>query len=259
MRVPRSQLLQGIISVDRDGTFNLNSDPRVLYSTMLRTRAFIIHACPLHILACSTIVIRYSIVRRQFRNISGKKEETQLIDYQTQHMKIFPELAKAFVFANAANYMNDLLQVTLKQIENGEFKKLDLMHHLTSALKAVQTQDSYEGTERLRQSIGGAGYSGWAGLAGEIHLFSPCITFEGDNTVMAHQAYNYLSKQAKYVLKGEHEKLATDPVTAYLKGINSCGDRKCKISSIDQLMDVETVLEVLETKSLLQLRRLVSL
>ena len=55
------------------------------------------------------IVTRYSVVRRQFRNISGREEETQLIDYQTQQMKIFPQLAKAFAFAAANNHMMRLL------------------------------------------------------------------------------------------------------------------------------------------------------
>jgi len=40
--------------------------------------------------------LRYSTVRRQFKNISGRKEETQLIDYQTQQFKLFPLLATAF-------------------------------------------------------------------------------------------------------------------------------------------------------------------
>ena len=76
VRVPRSQLLQGITSVDREGTFSLNSDPRILYSTMLKTRVLIICGNTLPLLACALIVLRYSIVRRQFRNISGRQEET---------------------------------------------------------------------------------------------------------------------------------------------------------------------------------------
>jgi len=49
---------------------------------MLKTRIFIFGAMPAHMIQILTIAVRYSIVRRQFRNISGKPEETQLIDYQ---------------------------------------------------------------------------------------------------------------------------------------------------------------------------------
>ena len=62
--------------VDREGNFSLNSDPRILYSTMLKTRCQIINGCPMNMLAALTIVLRYSIVRRQFRNTDGTEEET---------------------------------------------------------------------------------------------------------------------------------------------------------------------------------------
>jgi len=37
----------------------------------------------------------------------------------------------------------------------------------------------------IRQSIGGAGYSAWSGMQEIIQEYSPDVTFEGDNTVMA--------------------------------------------------------------------------
>lgn len=37
----------------------------------------------------------------------------------------------------------------------------------------------------IRQSLGGAGYSAWSGIPKYIDEYSPTVTFEGDNTVMA--------------------------------------------------------------------------
>jgi len=37
----------------------------------------------------------------------------------------------------------------------------------------------------IRQSLGGAGYSAWSGIPYLIEDYSPEVTFEGDNTVMA--------------------------------------------------------------------------
>lgn len=90
VRVSRKAMLSRFTTIDKEGTFSLEGDPRVLYSTMLKTRVLIFCASHLISAGCLLIAIRYSICRRQFRNISGKKEETKLLDYQTQQMKLFP-------------------------------------------------------------------------------------------------------------------------------------------------------------------------
>lgn len=47
-------------------------------------RVMLTHGSKLYLANGLTIALRYSVVRRQFKNISGQKEETQLLDYQTQ-------------------------------------------------------------------------------------------------------------------------------------------------------------------------------
>ena len=83
VRVPRDQLLQKFVQVDRDGTFSVSGDIRALYASMLITRTQMVKAASLTTNMGLTIALRYSTVRRQFKNISGQKEEVQLIDYQT--------------------------------------------------------------------------------------------------------------------------------------------------------------------------------
>ena len=83
VRIPRDQLLQKFTSVDREGNFSVEGDIRVLYASMLITRTQMVRAASLMASIGLTIGLRYSAVRRQFRNISGQKEEVQLIDYQT--------------------------------------------------------------------------------------------------------------------------------------------------------------------------------
>lgn len=60
-----------------------------------------------------------------------------------------------------------------------------------------------DGLLQIRQSVGGAGFTAWSGLPNLIADYSPCVTFEGDNTVMAQQAAKYLQKLVKKVYKGE--------------------------------------------------------
>ena len=83
VRIPRSQMLQRFMKVDRDGSVSIQGDLRLLYSVMLKIRNIIVYCSKYTFLRFLTVAIRYSIVRRQFRNISGRKEETQLLDYQT--------------------------------------------------------------------------------------------------------------------------------------------------------------------------------
>ena len=80
VRIPRDQLLQRFISVDREGSFSIEGNLKILYSIMLKTRMSII--CGSKFFQLPIVMgIRYSLVRRQFKNVSGVKEETQLLDY----------------------------------------------------------------------------------------------------------------------------------------------------------------------------------
>ena len=59
------------------------------------------------------------------------------------------------------------------------------MHHFSSGMKTVYTQQTMDGLIILRQCIGGAGYSAWSSLPRLIDDLSPVVTYEGDNTIMA--------------------------------------------------------------------------
>lgn len=85
----------------------------------------------------------------------------------------------------------------MSELKEGKFELLDYCHHLSSGMKSVYTQQAFEGLLLMRQSIGGAGFSAWSGLPRLITEYSPNVTFEGDNTVMAQQSCNYLFKLTK--------------------------------------------------------------
>jgi hypothetical protein len=70
-------------------------------------------------------------------------------------------------------------------------------------MKSVFSQLTNDGLLQIRQSVGGAGFSSWSGLPYLIADFSPVVTFEGDNTVMAQQCNKFLMKLVKRVHKGE--------------------------------------------------------
>lgn len=72
VRIPRSQMLSRFVSVDSDGNFSLEGDLRVLYATMMGIRTLLIEQSPYVNWAASSIAVRYSVVRRQFRNGPGE-------------------------------------------------------------------------------------------------------------------------------------------------------------------------------------------
>lgn len=84
VRIPRDQMLQRFIGVDRDGSVQMNGDMRALYTTMMYIRYALIYQTWSVYSQALLIALRYSVVRRQFKNISGQKEETKLLDYETQ-------------------------------------------------------------------------------------------------------------------------------------------------------------------------------
>ena len=71
VRIPRSHMLQRFINVDRDGSVSITGDLRILYSTMLYIRVSIITNGFKYLASTLVISLRYSAVRRQFKNISG--------------------------------------------------------------------------------------------------------------------------------------------------------------------------------------------
>lgn len=83
VRIPRTNMLMGFCELDREGTFSIIGDLRVLYSVMMVIRLQIVICMGPNILLGATIATRYSSVRRQFKTYHGKKEERKLLDYQT--------------------------------------------------------------------------------------------------------------------------------------------------------------------------------
>lgn len=161
-------------------------------------------------------------------------------------MKLFPQLAMSFAHTISNSYVVEVYEKMTEQIDKNDFGLLEIMHHFSSGFKSVQTQDTCDGAEIIRASLGGAGYSAWSGLPRIMDEYSPTVTFEGDNTVMAQQSFNFLAKQAKSAFKGKLEKIADSPAFDYLKDIGKVFKRQTSVSRIEDLMNIDTVKEILE-------------
>mmetsp|Transcript_3548 Transcript_3548/g.5347 ORF Transcript_3548/g.5347 Transcript_3548/m.5347 type:complete len:216 (-) Transcript_3548:1029-1676(-) len=106
VKVPREQMLQKFMKLDQDGSVSFDGDIRMLYSVMLRARNHIVATSKNSMAMGLTIGIRYSLVRRQFRNVGDKTQETKLLDYQTQQFKLFPIIADMFGHAIFSDHLD---------------------------------------------------------------------------------------------------------------------------------------------------------
>ena len=71
VRIPRDYMLQKFVQVDREGKFSIEGDVREMYTVMMFIRAGMVIKTKNFLARGLTIGLRYSVVRRQFKNISG--------------------------------------------------------------------------------------------------------------------------------------------------------------------------------------------
>lgn len=81
-------------SVSDDGLYEKRGDEKVSYATMLTVRAKIPTTCFWGLSIATTIITRYSLVRKQFKNDKG--EEIKILDYQLQQDKTIPYIAETY-------------------------------------------------------------------------------------------------------------------------------------------------------------------
>ena len=56
------------------------------------------------------------------------------------------------------NFIRELFEKTMSEVEESNFSGLDVLHHLLAGLKDIQTEESIWGVELCRRTCGGAGY-----------------------------------------------------------------------------------------------------
>ncbi len=64
VRITREQMLMRFVSVDKEGTFSIEGDTRILYAVMMNIRMQLIDHSGISLAKALTIAIRYSAVRR---------------------------------------------------------------------------------------------------------------------------------------------------------------------------------------------------
>jgi len=67
VRIPREDMFMGIAAIEKDGSFEIKGDLRVIYSIMMNIRLLLIKDVAFGAFTALQASLRYNAVRRQFK------------------------------------------------------------------------------------------------------------------------------------------------------------------------------------------------
>ncbi|KAM5540990.1 hypothetical protein V8D89_005301 [Ganoderma adspersum] len=204
VRIPKEQMLSAFAGVTDEGEYvrpphaklsyggdfehdDANSVVKMLYIRS-RMRTFqsppsMVSSGGWTIARAATIAIRYATVRRQ-----GTKGddglERQVITYPSVYHRLLPILAHAYVFIVLGRNLTTAFTALLARLSTGDTSLLPSMHATTAGLKVLVSTTAIADLETARRSMGGHGFSAFAGVGRLYADYVPAATYEGDNFVL---------------------------------------------------------------------------
>lgn len=191
-------MLSRYSSVDPDsGEYTKPEQPAAVYGSLTYVRAKIVRHARLVLARAVTVAVRYTVIRRQFRDRdgSGTEQEMSVLDYPTVQIRILPLLATTFALHYTGLAMQNVYHAARKDIESGQYKSLSYMHSMCSGLKSLCTMLAADGIETCRRAMGGHGFGGGSGLIQLNNDYLSKPTVEGDNWMITQQLAAYLIKK----------------------------------------------------------------
>ena len=205
LRIPRENMLGKYVEITSSGEIFQKGNPKMIYSSMLKVRKFLLSRSAFSLGKGVAIAVRYSHLRRQFKN--EKKEEIPVIEYQLQKYKLYPLLAKSYAMMASYFKIEKLVEKSDFEVKSNDFKSLQEIHVMLSGAKAFYTWGCLSGLKVCLESCGGHGYSQYSGIPNIIEMTAPNTILEGENTVMALQVGKFLVKCVKQIQEGKSEKV----------------------------------------------------
>ncbi len=210
VRIPRDCMLMKYRRVTKKGKFEdvVKADPKVHYTTMMTTRATMVHTAAARLAYASTIAVRYGAVRKQgFVDVASKSykdTEYAILDYRIQQYRVLKQLATSYAMKFTGRWMMEqIAQLEGKQV--GIIKNSNLLKELaaTSAgLKSLCTLVATNGIEEFRKCCGGNGYLLSSGIAAASVDYLWQVTAEGDAMILALLTAKHLLKSVGKLFGG---------------------------------------------------------
>lgn len=235
-RIPRENLLNRYVNVSEEGEFTSASESaiRLGYGNMLYLRLMIFFGRSIQFSRLATIAIRYSIIRRQFKD-AETGEERQILDYQTQQYRLFPLLGISYAIRLAFIDLQKKYKTYEEEIADGKepLGLLKEIHTLCSCLKPLVTWRMRRFGEYVKQCCGGHGFLNVSGIHRIIKSEEGLVTAEGTNLVIIQQTGRFLLEEAQKLQKGEKLTGITDFLNDYAV---SSTKKATNYSSINEML-----------------------
>ena len=216
VRIPLENMPARFSEVSGDGQIIKKGNPKIIYSSMMRSRSALLEMSALSLGKAVAIAIRYSHLRRQFKN--ELKEEMPIIQYQLQQYRLFPLLAKTYAMRCAFNKISNVINECNAQIAENDFRNLQEVHIILSGSKAMYTWWCGSGLMVCMNCCGGHGFSKYSGITHIIESFAPNTILEGENSMLMLQVGAFLLKCMRHVHEGKLDKVTG--YCQYLKNVD---------------------------------------
>ncbi|KAG2119395.1 acyl-CoA dehydrogenase/oxidase C-terminal [Suillus clintonianus] len=230
VRIPRTNMFSKFAEVTTEGSYIQPPHAKLSYGGMMYIRANMIPQAGWNIAKAVTVAIRYTTVRRQGEP-DAKGLERQVLTYPSTYYRLLPILSRAFVFIELGRYTIKALNEMQQRLANRDMSLLPEMHALLCGLKVLVTTHGISDIETARRSMGGHGYSAFAGL-GRLYVdYLPSATFEGDNFVLDGQVVRAATKLCKSVLSSTSAVAKLPLPSAYLRLLSATSEAPPQVTA----------------------------
>ncbi|KAJ7235654.1 peroxisomal oxidase [Mycena rebaudengoi] len=218
VRIPKENMLSKFAGVTDEGKYVTPPHAKLSYGGMLYIRSGMVTGAGWTIARGATIAIRYATVRRQ-GEIGPDGLEHQTISYPSVHVRLIPLLSRAYVFIELGRALTRSFEVLARGLSSGDTSKLAEMHVTTSGLKVLVSSTGIQDLETARRSMGGHGYSAFAGVGRLYADYVPSATYEGENFVLDQQVLRAALKsfRALFASKPAPTAASLSPSSYYLR------------------------------------------
>ncbi|KAJ7769564.1 peroxisomal oxidase [Mycena maculata] len=186
VRIPKENMLSKFAGVTDGGEYVTPPHAKLSYGGMLYIRSVMVTTAGWLIAKGATIAIRYATVRRQ-GEIGPDGLERQTLTYPSLHVRLVPLISRAYVFIELGRALTRGFDALARGLSSGDTSRLAEMHVMTSGLKVLVSTTSIQDLEIARRSMGGHGYSAFAGVGRLYADYLPSATYEGENFVLDQQ------------------------------------------------------------------------
>ncbi|KAG2065368.1 hypothetical protein BDR04DRAFT_1145422 [Suillus decipiens] len=175
VRIPRTNMFLKFAQVMTQGDVyqgNVCQFPAVPPDKTDDINSSMIPAAGWTIAKAATVAILYTTVRREGEP-DAKGLERQVLTYPSTYYRLMPILSRAFVFIELGRHTMKALTKMQQRLANRDTSLLPEMHALLCGLKVFVTTNGIIDIETARRSMGGHGYSAFAGLGtfyGQSHM-----------------------------------------------------------------------------------------